>query len=73
MTGSREAAHVDADLRDNDLSAEITDAWVGAQQAHGLAERVEIAVMAVDTLGHLLAVHVTPADVGDRRGRRPSC
>jgi hypothetical protein len=25
-------------------SAEITDAWVGAQQAHGLTERVEIAV-----------------------------
>src|ERR1700760_2290429 len=29
--------------------------------------------MAVDTLGHLLALHVTPADVGDRQGGgRPS-
>jgi len=38
------AAHVDADLGDDDLSAEITDAWMGAQQAYGLTERVEIAV-----------------------------
>ena len=28
--------------------------------------------MAVDTLGHLLALHVTPADVGDRTASSPS-
>ena len=38
------AAHVDADLGDDDLSAEITDAWMGAQQADRLAKRVEITV-----------------------------
>ncbi len=26
--------------------------------------------MAVDTLGHLLALHVTPADIGDRTAVR---
>ena len=41
MPGGCEAAHVDADLGDDDLSAEITDAWVGAQQAYGLTERGE--------------------------------
>ena len=44
MPSGREAAHVDANLGNDDLSAEITDAWMGAQQAHGLTERVEIAV-----------------------------
>ena len=28
--------------------------------------------MAVDTLGHLLALHVTPADVGDRNALPPT-
>ena len=30
--GGWKAAHVDANLGDDDLSAEITDAWMGAQQ-----------------------------------------
>jgi hypothetical protein len=44
MARGWKAAHIDANLGDDDLSAEITEAWMGAQQAHGLAERVEIAV-----------------------------
>ncbi|OYV36066.1 MAG: hypothetical protein B7Z80_16640 [Rhodospirillales bacterium 20-64-7] len=44
MPGGWGAAHVDLDLGDDDLSAEITDAWMGAHQAHGVTERGEIAV-----------------------------
>jgi len=40
----REPAHIDADLGDDDLRCQVTDAWDGAQQADRLAERVEVAV-----------------------------
>ena len=39
-----EAAHVDADLGDDDLSTQITQARMRAQQADHLAKRVEITV-----------------------------
>ena len=40
--------YVDADLGDDDLAAEITDARMRAQQADGLAERVGITVGLAD-------------------------
>jgi hypothetical protein len=44
MAGRGEAAHVGADLGDDDLPGEVTDARDGPQLMHRLAERVEIAV-----------------------------
>jgi len=37
-------AHVDADLGDDDLRGQVTDAWDGPQQTDRLTERVKIAV-----------------------------
>jgi hypothetical protein len=48
MPGGRTAAHVDADLGDDDLPAEITDARMRTQQADGWAERVGITVGLAD-------------------------
>ncbi len=44
MAGSGEAAHVGADLRDDDLRGQITDAGDGPQLVDRLTERVEITV-----------------------------
>jgi hypothetical protein len=44
MSHGREAAHVDADLGDNDLSTQLIHAGKRARQSHGLAKRVEVAV-----------------------------
>ncbi len=51
MAGGREAAHVDADLGDDDLRGQVTEAGDGAQQPDRLTERVEIAVHLVVDLG----------------------
>src|SRR3954466_10464516 len=47
----REAAHVDADLGDDDLRGQVTEAGDGAQQPDRLTERVEIAVHLLVDLG----------------------
>ena len=44
MPGGRKAAHVGADLGDDDLSGQVTDAWDAPQQLDCLAKRAEIAV-----------------------------
>ncbi len=44
MTGGREAAHVGADLGDDHLGGEVTDAGDGPQQPDRVTERVEIAL-----------------------------
>ena len=44
MRGGGEAAHVGADLGDDDLRGQVTDAGDGPQQPHRLTERVEVAV-----------------------------
>ncbi len=44
MAGGGEPAHIDADLGNDDLSGQVTDARDGPQQADRLAERVEVAV-----------------------------
>ena len=44
MAGVREAAHVDADLGDDDLRGQVTEAGDGAQQPDRLTERVKSAV-----------------------------
>src|SRR3954462_5909952 len=51
VAGGREAAHVDADLGDDDLRGQVTDAGDGAQQPDRLTERVEIAVHLLVDLG----------------------
>ena len=44
MAGGGKASHVGADLGDDDLRAQVTDARDGPQQADRCAERVAIAV-----------------------------
>ena len=61
MAGGGEPAHVGADLGDDDLGGQVTDARDGAQQADRLAERVEVAA-------HL---HVDLGDGGRQRVELP--
>src|SRR4051812_15447400 len=51
VAGGREAVHVDANLGDDDLRGQVTDAGDGAQQPDRLTERVEIAVHLLVDLG----------------------
>src|SRR3954467_795434 len=51
VAGGREAAHVGADLGDDDLRGQVTEAGDGAQQPDRLTERVEIAVHLLVDLG----------------------
>src|SRR3954465_14295488 len=52
VAGGREAAHVDADLGDDDLRGQVTDAGDRAQQPDRLTKRVEIAVHLLVDLGN---------------------
>ena len=44
MPGGGEAAHVEADLREDDLGGELSDAGHGDEQSERLAERAELAL-----------------------------
>ncbi len=57
MSGGGEAAHVEADLGEDDLRGELSNAWDGDEQADCIAERAEVAF-------HL------GVDGGDGRGQR---
>src|SRR3954466_7701776 len=52
VAGGREAAHVDADLGDDDLRGQVTEAGDRAQQPDRLTKRVEIAVHLLVDLGN---------------------
>jgi hypothetical protein len=47
-----EAAHVEANLGDDDLPAKITQAWMGTQQTDRLTKRVEVTVHLCVNLGN---------------------
>ena len=51
MPRGREPAHVGADLGDDHLRGQVTDAWDGAQQADCLADGIEVAVHLCVNLG----------------------
>ena len=65
MAGGREpdptAAIIDSRTLRSTPESGTRDGYDGAKRKRG--SKVHLAV---DTLGHLLALHVTPADVGDR-------
>ena len=73
MTGGGKAGHVDADLRDDHLRGQVTDARYGPQLADRLAERVQVTVHLRVDLGHGGGKRVELAQVKTQQEAMPVC